>query len=488
MNADALPSHDPSAEAAIHGCILLDPKTLPAVREALRSLDAFYVLSNREIYTGLLSLDAAGKAIDTITLAAQLRASGKLEHVGGLGYLSGLTDNTPCAANLPHYLRIVRDHFLTRRETQIEADAKADLEANPELAATIRKVKLAALSELYADATREPGKDLPTILATRRFNFAVIPPPVTPRYSSGVTPISTPGNITAISGGPKTAKSSVMSAMIAASMTPDNSGADCLGVRSSNPDGKAVIHLDTEQSIEDHDAMLRRAIKRARIDTPPAWFQSFCVTGLAVNDLRLALRILLESAVKEFGGIHSVFLDGVADFVCDVNDPAECNAFVAELHATAIRYATSIVGVIHVNPGSEKTRDHLGSQLERKAETNLRLERDGEAIVCWSDKNRRAPIPKERGPRFVWSDELGMHVSTECAGVAKDEAKRSDLLLEADAVFSEARKTQLSWRDFHVLLEQNARLKPGTARKHFAEMLRTSVLAKNIVGNYQLTQ
>jgi hypothetical protein len=39
-----------------------------------------------------------------------------------------------------------------------------------------------------------------------------------------------------------------------------------------------------------------------------------------------------------------------------------------------------IVGVIHFNPGGEKTRGHLGSQLERKAETNLRL-----------DKVRRAP-------------------------------------------------------------------------------------------------
>lgn len=152
MNAVALPPHDEQAESGVLGCVLLDPKTLPAVRAALRWPEAFYLLSHCDIYEAILALDAAGKAIDTITIAAQLRASGKFEHVGGLAYLSELPDKTPSAANLPYYMRIVRAHSITRRETEIEADAKADLEARPELAPTIRKVKLAELSELYASA------------------------------------------------------------------------------------------------------------------------------------------------------------------------------------------------------------------------------------------------------------------------------------------------------------------------------------------------
>ena len=41
---------------------------------------------------------------------------------------------------------------------------------------------------------------------------------------------------------------------------------------------------------------------------------------------------IMADARKRFGGIHSVFVDGVADAADDVNDPAESNAFVAELH------------------------------------------------------------------------------------------------------------------------------------------------------------
>jgi hypothetical protein len=108
-----------------------------------------------------------------------------------------------------------------------------------------------------------------------------------------------------------------------------------------------------------------------------------------------------------------VLVDGVADLVVDVNDAGESNTYTAHLHQTAIEHDCAVVCVIHTNPSSEKTRGHLGSQLERKSETNLRLEKSGEITVVFSDKNRRAPIQKENGPRFVWSDEAGMHVSTE---------------------------------------------------------------------------
>src|SRR5262249_21949450 len=33
--------------------------------------------------------------------------------------------------------------------------------------------------------------------------------------------------------------------------------------------------------------------------------------------------------------------------------------------------------------------------------------------VVWSVKNRRAPITKDRGPRFVWSKEHNMHITTD---------------------------------------------------------------------------
>ena len=110
-----------------------------------------------------------------------------------------------------------------------------------------------------------------------------------------------------------------------------------------------------------------------------------------------------------------MFLDGIADFIADPNDTAEAFDWVDELHQLAIKYDTVIVCVLHENPGSEigKTRGHLGSQLERKAETNLRLEKDADGVTVVFERSRQAHIPKENGPRFMWSDEAKRHVSCE---------------------------------------------------------------------------
>ena len=72
---------------------------------------------------------------------------------------------------------------------------------------------------------------------------------------------------------------------------------------------------------------------------------------------------------------------------------------------------------MHFNPGNslgyDKTQGHLGSELHRKAQTNLRVTKDSKSEVvtaCTSD-SRRAMIKKEDGPSFKWDAERHMHLS-----------------------------------------------------------------------------
>jgi hypothetical protein len=90
------------------------------------------------------------------------------------------------------------------------------------------------------------------------------------------------------------------------------------------------------------------------------------------------------------------------------NDPDEAFAFIEEWQQLADKYQMVIVCVRHENPGSEtgKTRGHLGSQLERKAESNLRLLKEDIVTVIYREKSRGAHIPKDKGPRFHWSDKI----------------------------------------------------------------------------------
>lgn len=183
-----------------------------------------------------------------------------------------------------------------------------------------------------------------------------------------------------------------------------------------------------------------------------------------------------------------MFIDGIGDLVLNVNDPAEANEFVAELHELAIGFDCPIVCIIHTNPNGEKTRGHLGSQLERKAETNLRLDKGDEVTVVWSDRNRHAPIPKDKGPRFAWSDEHGMHITTKTLGTSKAAAKRERLALSAESVFMEAGREMLSWSEFLTHLMDMEKLTKSGARKRMEAMIEASVITKNDGGHWTLNR
>jgi hypothetical protein len=126
-------------------------------------------------------------------------------------------------------------------------------------------------------------------------------------------------------------------------------------------------------------------------------------------------------------GILAVIIDGIGDLCLDPNDPEEALALIDEIHRLAIQFDTVVVCVLHENPGSEigKTRGHLGSQLERKAETNLRLEKDAHGVtVMYSERARSSFISRENGPRFAWDEEARMHRSTTAAFKSGGKAKK----------------------------------------------------------------
>lgn len=370
--------------------------------------------------------------------------------------------------------------FQQRQTIQIIGEANQELQVHPEAVHAIARNLVQALDGIAGESS-----GIESQIEARTFDAAKIIEQPAPRFTLAGIPVSTPGNLTSVSAPPKAAKSSFIAAAMASVVT-HSQMTDCLGWRSSNQAGGALIHLDTEQSEYDHHALIQRTLLRAQ-SPAPTWLRSSFITGFSVNQCREAIRHALKSGADKCGSVHSMTLDGVADFVADVNDPAECNDFVAELHALAIKYHCPIIGVIHFNPGTEKTRGHLGSQFERKAETNLRLDKDTEATVVWSEKNRRAPITKDRGPRFAWSEEHQMHVSIESALVAKLESERSLYRADAESVFQEAGKSALRHGEFTTLLGEICGLKESGARRRMEKMRVACVIQKQALGFWSLT-
>jgi hypothetical protein len=338
---------------------------------------------------------------------------------------------------------------------------------------------LPVLTPLPASAT-----DLRSRLQSCRFDAAKQPSKPSPRFFINGKGVCTAGNITTIAAQAKAGKSALIGAAIAAAICAENQtqGCDTLGLTATPPKGRRLLHFDTEQSPYDADRLVRRSLQRANAQAGVDFLDSYSVAGFSPRDLSESLRMLM-SQFGSVDGIYAVILDGVADLVSDVNDAVECNAFIAELHALAIKHDCPIICILHENPAQDsgKMRGHLGSQLERKAESNLRLKRVESITTVLGDKMRGAPILEKDGPAFVWSAIEEMHVSTSTAAQTANAAKSAKYADLAEDVWSQMGNPTTARRCDVIREIMAARgIKSSAAEDRFDGMRALQVLIKDL--------
>lgn len=101
------------AERSILGAILLDNLAYNEAAETLKS-DDFYLDSHRRLFQRVMDLMETGRPVDIITLTEELSKKKEVESVGGVAYISSLTDGLPRRPSIAQYVRIVRDKALLR--------------------------------------------------------------------------------------------------------------------------------------------------------------------------------------------------------------------------------------------------------------------------------------------------------------------------------------------------------------------------------------
>ena len=108
-------SYSIEAEQAVLGSILLDPACFPSVSILLRA-EYFYLPQHREIYTAMLTIDAAGSgSIDPVLILELLRREKVFSNdEDGKTYLFQLANTVPATANVESYCRIIKDKFYLR--------------------------------------------------------------------------------------------------------------------------------------------------------------------------------------------------------------------------------------------------------------------------------------------------------------------------------------------------------------------------------------
>lgn len=377
---------------------------------------------------------------------------------------------------------IVREYSaaLTRYHLLCRLTAAEDLEAQD-----------AILEEIATLKESVSNDSLSSKIAARSFDSLAQPEKPTPILQLIGKPLCTRGNIMNVQAPAKAGKSAVIESMISAIFNGNRQGPDTLSFVSENPLGHAVVHIDTEQSRYDHDSLVRKALRRAGITTPPPWFKSVSMADLSIQERKGGLLSIITKAAKEHGGIFAVFIDGVADLVLDPNDSEESFSMIGVLHAIAIRRNCAIITVLHENPSSDangqgKTRGHLGSQLERKAECNLRLAKAVDGITTiWAERARHCHLPKNEGPCFTWNDELRMHTSCGTAGEIKSAAKREKQI--SDALKSFSGKDSMRHTDLVAATMEALNILERAAKTRIKDWLNEGIATKNQAGNYILS-
>ena len=105
--------HDGAAEASILGGVILQPEALGVLEDL--EVDDFYDNRHKVVFAAIRNLEARGAPIDVVTLEDEIRRGGKLEAIGGPGFLGELALAVPTVENVEHYKRIVRMHASNRQ-------------------------------------------------------------------------------------------------------------------------------------------------------------------------------------------------------------------------------------------------------------------------------------------------------------------------------------------------------------------------------------
>ncbi len=106
--------HSIEAEESVLGSVLISTEAADVALERLHPED-FYKPAHQSLFAAVSSLFDANEPIDAVTVTEALRRSGSLDQVGGIGFVTSLSDAVPTAANVDHYAAIVEEHALRRR-------------------------------------------------------------------------------------------------------------------------------------------------------------------------------------------------------------------------------------------------------------------------------------------------------------------------------------------------------------------------------------
>lgn len=116
-----IPPQANDVEMAVLGALLLEKNAFAEISQMLKP-ESFYVKAHETIYSCIRELSLENQPIDLLSVSQRLKQEEKLDEVGGIAYLSELTNRVVSAANLTYHAAIVGQKSLSRQLIKFATD------------------------------------------------------------------------------------------------------------------------------------------------------------------------------------------------------------------------------------------------------------------------------------------------------------------------------------------------------------------------------
>lgn len=113
ISPNKLPPQNIDAEKSVLGSILIDKDSVNKVVDFLNPED-FYHPSHQIIYATAVNLFEKHEPIDLLSLSNRLGETGRLDEIGGISYLTSLTNSVPTSSHIATYGKIVQRKKMLR--------------------------------------------------------------------------------------------------------------------------------------------------------------------------------------------------------------------------------------------------------------------------------------------------------------------------------------------------------------------------------------
>ena len=100
-------------EKAVLGALMIDNESLSDTIDYLRA-EYFYKNEHQKIFEAIIHLFNQAQPVDILTVTEELKRMDELDSVGGLSYISELTNNVASASNTEFHSRIIAEKFIKR--------------------------------------------------------------------------------------------------------------------------------------------------------------------------------------------------------------------------------------------------------------------------------------------------------------------------------------------------------------------------------------